>query len=268
MKSATAANTGRAIRSLLTWLLVVLVVANIAVWTAWPLRDELVGLGILAPPPVERLDLDPQQLPPIVEPAGPSSDADQPVESHTDAEPESEAIDNVGPAVPSEENPSAVPAAPGVGGQPSENAGPPSSDLLDCVIVGPVESREAAEAAAVRLRSTGALVDSPEASGVLALDYHVYVEPSASWNAARAVERELEAQSIDDTDIILRGTYEHGVSVGVHRNRALAEARRDRIAGLGYAVKMRERHRLRAREVSTAGLGDLDYEPCPDDAAR
>lgn len=263
MSSSTAANTGTAIRSLLTWLLVLLVVANIVVWSAWPTRDKLVTLGILAPPPIERVDLEPQPLPPIVERADPS--LDQPFESRAAAEPESEKTENVG-RVPSEEDPSASPTAPGIAGQPAENARP-SSDLLDCVIVGPVESREGLEAAALRLRSAGARVDSPEELGVLALDYHVYVEPSASWQAAEAVQKELDAQFIEDTDIIKSGTYEKGVSVGVHRHRNLAEARRDRIAGLGYAVKVRERHRLRAREVSTDALGGLDYEPCPDDGA-
>ena len=267
MNSDTAANTGTAIRSLLAWLLVLLVVANVVVWSAWPVRDQLVTLGILAPPPIERVDLAPQPLPPIVERADPSSDADQPFESDRDAEPESEAIDNVGPAVPSEEGPSALPAGPEIAGQPPGNGEPPASDLLDCVVVGPVEGREALDAVAARLRSAGALVDSPEETGIPALDYHVYVEPSASWDAALAVERELKAQSIEDTDPIAGGTYENAVSVGVHRNRSLAEARRDRIAALGYGVKIRERHRLRAREVSADALGDLDYKRCPGDAA-
>ena len=268
MKSDSATNTGTALRSLLAWILVLLVVANIAVWTAWPLRDELVGLGILAPPPVERVDLDPQALPPIVEPAGPSSDADQPVESQANGEPESEGIESVGPVAPPEQGPSVSPSVPQMAPRVSVNGQPPSLALLECVIVGPVGSREAIEAVATRLRSTGALVDSPEENGVPALDYHVYVEPSTSRAAAEAIEKELEAQFIDDTDIILRGTLEHAVSVGVHRNRDLAEARRDRIAALGYAVKVRERHWLRAREVSTDVLGGLDHKPCPDDGAR
>jgi len=266
VKSDTPANTGSALRSLLTWILVVLVVANVAVWTAWPFRDKLVALGILAPPPVERVDFDPHALPPIVEPADPSSDAD-PFESNANGEPASEEIESVEPAVPPDEGPSASPSVPEVAVQPSVNEQPPSLALLDCVIVGPLESREALEAVAERLRSTGAFVDSPEEPGVAALDYHVYVEPSASWDAARAVEKELNAQSIEDTDIILSGTYENAVSVGVHRNRNLADARRDRIAALGHAVKVRERHRLRAREVSTDALGDLDHNPCADDGA-
>ena len=266
MKSDTPANTGSALRSLLTWILVVLVVANVAVWTAWPFRDKLVALGILAPPPIQRVDLDAQALPPIIEPADPSSDADPPFEPGVNGEPGSEEIESVGGAVPPDEGPSASPSAPETAGRPGVNGQPPSLALLECVIVGPVGSREAIEAVATHLRSTGALVDSPEGNGVPALDYHVYVEPSASWEAAEAVKKELDDQSIDDTDIISSGTYENAVSVGVHRNRNLAEARRDRIAALGYAVKVRERHWLRAREVSTDALGDLDHKPCPDGA--
>ena len=265
MKSDIAANTGTALRSLLTWVLVVLLVANVAVWTAWPLRDKLVVLGILAPPPIEQVDLEAQALPPIVEPGEPPSDADPLFESNADGEPAAETTGSVETALPYDEGPSSFPAASEIVGQPSVNGRPPSA-LLDCVIVGPVESREALEAVAARLRSMGALVDSPEASDVLALDYHVYVEPLASRNAARAVEEELKAQFDDDVAVIPSGTREDGVSVGVHRNRNLAEARRDRIAALGYPVKVRERHRLRAREASPDALGNLDHEPCPEDA--
>lgn len=55
-------------RSLLKWLLGLLVVANVAVWAGWHWRDRLVAMGVLAPVPVQRIDLDPEQLPPIVEP--------------------------------------------------------------------------------------------------------------------------------------------------------------------------------------------------------
>ncbi len=263
MKSATAANTGTALRSLLTWILVLLVVANVAVWTAWPLRDKLVALEILAPPPVERVDLDPQALPPIVETADPSSEPDPLIEPNADGDPARAATQSVGP-VSDGEGPTDSPALE-VAGRLSANGQPPSA-LLDCVIVGPVESR-ALEAVATRLRSTDAIVDSPEASGVAALDYHVYVEPSATRAAARVVRQELEAQHIKDVAIIPSGTYENAVAVGVHRNRNLAEARRARIAALGYAVNVRERHWLRLRAASADTLGDLDYKPCPDDAA-
>ena len=261
-----SANTGSALRSLLTWVLVLLVVANVAVWTAWPFRDKLVALGILAPPPIERVDLDAQALPPIVERADTAPDAEALESPALDLleNTENDATQATDP--PDAGLPPTSPASSEVAGEAPVAEQSIATALLGCVIVGPVESRAALEAAATRLRSTGALVDSPEGPGVPALDYHVYVERSASREAAEAVLEELIAQSIEGRPhIILRGTYEDAVSVGVHRNRNLAEARRDRIAALGYDVKVRERHRLRAREVSPDALGDLDYNPCPDD---
>lgn len=266
MKSGAATNTGAAIRSLLTSILVLLVLANIVVWAAWPYRDRLVALGILAPPPMERVDLDPRALPPIVERAETVPKAEQAREPPAIDHLETESDDDFEAIDPRETGfPPASPASPGIADAIPIVEQPVAPALFSCVIVGPVGSREALEAVATRLRSTGALIDSPEGPGLPALDYHVYVEPSASWNAARAVEEELEAQSIEDVDIILRGTYENAVAVGVYRNRNLAEARRDRIATLGYNVKVRERHRLRAREVSTDALGSLNYDPCADD---
>ena len=268
MKSATRANTRPAFRSPATWILMLLVVANIAVWTAWPLRDELVALGILAPPPVERVDLDPRALPPIADRPVPSSDSDRPLETRPGGEPASGEIESSEPTLPPDP-PDEGSGAPEVAGQAPAARQPPLSALLDCVIVGPVESLAALEAAATRLRSSGAHVDPPpEASGVPALDYHVYVEPSPSRDAARAVLEQLKAQFIHDAAITPSGPHRNTVAVGVYRNRDLADARRNRIAALGYAVKVRERHRLRARDVSTNALGDLAYRPCPDEEAR
>lgn len=263
MKSDGAANTGTAIRSLLKWLLLLLVAANIVVWTAWPFRDELVTLGILAAPPIERVDLDPRALPPIVQ-RPETSDAVQPVESGANGEPGNAETAGVEPAVPPDEGPLASPSAPEISARESVNGQPPLA-LLDCVVVGPVEGRDVLEAAATRLRSTGALVDS-EASAVAPPEYVVYIEPAASLDDALLVLRQLEAQSIQDIAAIPSGTYENAVSVGVYRSRNRAHVRRDQIAALGYAVKVREReagaYRLRVREVSADALGDLAYEPC------
>ena len=259
------ANSGSALRSLLMWILVLLVVANVAVWTARPFRDKLVALGILAPPPIERVDLDPQALPPIVEGADLVLDAEPAPESPAIEPLQSTEIDGVEDTVPPDTGlPPASPASSQIANE-APVAEQPLTALLGCVIVGPVESREELEAAATRLRSTGAVVDFPEGPRVVALDYLVYVEPSVSRDAARAVSEELRAQSIEDRAIIPSGTRENAVAVGVHHNRNLAEARRDQIAALGYSVNVQERHWLRAREVSTEALVDFGYKPCPDD---
>lgn len=270
MKSGAAANTGGATRALLAWILVLLVVANIVVWTAWPLRDQLVERGILAPPPAERVDLEPRGLPPIVERVEPAPVADQALDASANGRPGSEQIESAGPAAPAREGPSASPRALEVAGQPSVG-GEPSAALMECVVVGPIGTREALEALVTRLRSTGALVDSIERPGAAPAEYVAYIEPATSRGGALEVLQQLEAQSIQDVAILLSGADENAVSVGVYRNRSRADARRDQIAALGYDVKVRERgggaYRLRVREVSDDTLGDLAYEPCPDTEA-
>ena len=274
MKSDNGANTGRAFRSLLTWILVLLVLANIAVWTAWPFKDKLVARGILPPPPTERVDLDPRPLPPIVERPDTSADSPSPSESYTSGEPETEDAERAEPAVPSEESPKAPPRAPEVARRPPVN-GQPASGLLACVVVGPIGSREALEAIERRLLATGALVDSMAEPVNAPPEYVVYIEPALSLDAALVVLKQLEEQSIRDAAPMFSGSDEVDevtVSVGVYRSRSRADARRDRITALGHTVKVRERepaaHRLRVQEVSAEALGDLAYEPCGESEAR
>ena len=285
MKPGSAANTGPPTRLGWTWLLVLLVLANIVVWTAWPFRGELVARGILAPPPADRVDFEPLPLPPIVEPVdvaetdADAADTDADV-ADTDAEvadtdatdettveglPESaqNAAAESGPP-PVEQTLAAAPESPAVAPQPSTTAQPAAADLLDCVVIGPLGSRQALEAAAARLRSTGARVDSNEEFDV---DYLVYIAPAESLAGARAVLDELTAKSVEVAAIIWSGPYANAVSVGVYASRNRADARRDRIAGLGYDVSVRERHHLRARLVPATALGDLAGKPCPDDTA-
>lgn len=263
MKSAAAANTGAAIRSLLAWVLVILVVANIAVWTAWPLRDKLVARGILAPSPAERVDFEPQTLPPIVERVDTAAD-EQAFETPTDGLPEGEQSEGAELTASADEQiqpPS--PTAPEIAVEPSASGPPTPTTLLDCVVFGPLGSQQTLAAAATRLGSTGADVDSLQEAKV---DYPVYITPAASRAGARLVLEELHGQAIDAA-IIWSGPYENAVSVGVYVSRDRADARRDRIAALGYDVLVRERHYLRARQVPSDALDGLDHEPCPSDDA-
>ena len=293
-------------RPLFKWLLIVLVVANVAVWTAWPFRHELVARGILAPPPVERVDLDPQTLPPIVERAeatpaadpgevsfaGESTETGEPIEpgktqaseieggeieggeiegggtegGETEGDGteggETEGDGSTDPAdgdVPSRSSPGLAiesPPAP----QPTPTA------LLDCVVAGPVANLEAAETIATRLRAAGALVDTVAVAGGGTPNFLVYVEPAASRAGAWSVLRELQAQSIQDAEVLWRPPDENAVAVGVYSDRDRADARRVQVAALGYNVLVRERqdavYRLRVRQVSAGVLGDLAHEPC------
>ena len=303
-------------RPLFKWLLIVLVVANVAVWTAWPFRHELVAWGILAPPPVERVDLDPQALPPIVERseatpaaepgevsfAGESTEAGEPtgpgrtqaseiegggtegggteggeteggetegVETEDveteDVETEDVETDNGGSTDPADGD---VPSrsSPGLAIESPSAPQPTPTALLDCVVAGPVANLEAAETIATRLRAAGALVDTVAVAGGGTPNFLVYVEPAASRAAAWSVLRELQAQSIQDAEVLWRPPDENAVAVGVYSDRDRADARRVQVAALGYNVLVRARqdavYRLRVRQVSAGVLGDLAHEPC------
>ncbi|MDE0422096.1 MAG: hypothetical protein OXK76_14595 [Gammaproteobacteria bacterium] len=261
--TAGEANKGRAPHSLLKWTLVLLVIANIAVWAAWPLKDKLVAMGVLMPPPAERVDLAPRPLPPILE--GVESDlvVDPGNATLVGPKPETEGTEPAAPPPP--DTPPVVRESDGAEAAPTSVAVSPA--VLDCVVVGPFPSRDAMESEQTRFRSAGAQVEALEETGAGRPGYFVYVAPADSPAAADSILSELEAQMIKDARVIWEeGPYQNAVSVGFFHNHDLAVARRDRVAELGFAVQMRtsggSAHRLRLRQVSPAALADLDYEPC------
>ena len=243
----TTASGQRVTRSLLKWLLGLLVVANLAVWVAWFWRDSLVEMGVLAPPPVQRLDLDPEPLPPLVgleaeqravgvEPGLPPAAPD----------PESVATPQVETSLP-----------------PTESETAPAR--LACVVAGPFASREAADQVEQRLRASGATVELLEPE-ITPSGYQVYVEPEASQDAAWLVLRELRAQSVEDAYVIASGALENGVSIGFFTDERRALTRRDQVAALGYTVSIQTReevsYRARVRDVLLDALAELAHVPC------
>ena len=283
--------TNGLVHSLFKWFLIVLVVANVVVWTAWPFRDALVAKRILLPPPVERVDLDPQALPPIVERAeatpaadpGEASFAGESTEAGVPTGPgriQASEIEGGGTEggetedVETDKGGSTAPAdgdvpsrsSPGLAIESPSAPQPTSTALLDCVVAGPVANLEVAETIATRLRAVGALVDTPVVAGGGTPNFLVYVKPAASRAAAWSVLRELQAQSIRDAEVLWRPPDENAVAVGVYGDRDRADARRVQVAALGYNVLVRERrdavYRLRVRQVSAGVLGDLAHETC------
>lgn len=104
-----------------------------------------------------------------------------------------------------------------------------------CVVLGPVDSYDVAETLALRIGDDGgrALV---QARDILSRpDYVVHVEPSGSRDLAMRTLRELKNQAIDG-QVISDGGLANAVSVGVFGLPTPAEARRQRVADLGYDV--------------------------------
>ncbi len=125
-----------------------------------------------------------------------------------------------------------------------DHRAPFAEGFSECVVLGPLESYDAAEALALRIRADGgrALIQKRE---ILSRpDYVVHVAPSASRELAMRRLRELKNQAIDG-QVISDGGLANAVSVGVFGLLAPAEARRQRVADLGYDVDIARLERRR-----------------------
>ena len=116
--------------------------------------------------------------------------------------------------------------------------------LSECVVFGPLKNRNAADALADEIQRDGgrAMVRGRDILG--SPDFVVHVEPSASRDLALRRLRELKDHSVDG-HVISDGELANAVSVGVFGLLAPAEARRLRIASLGYDVHVARIERRR-----------------------
>lgn len=246
-------------RTLFKLLLILLVLANLAVVAVWLGLDQGLSARLLPPPPPTRVDLGPW---PLAE-SDPAAAADQ-------AGDESAPMPNAEAAPSAQSEPaSATDSSNETATQPPPQiaaaAPAPPSQVLDCVVLGPFASAEAAAAAAARITAAGgqAAVEQEPAS---ASTHLVYVEPASSEQAAFAILEALAAQSID-AYVIRSGARRNGVSVGVFSKRELAEAQRSRVAALGFEVAVHPpgegaAHHVVASQAPADSLGDAPQTPC------
>ena len=230
-------------------LLILLVLANLAVAAVWLGLDQGLSARFLPPPPPTRVDLGPWPLAES-DAAAPADRADEEAAAMPDAE-GAPSADPAQISTPDPQTPADAPA--------------PPSQVLDCVVLGPFASAEAAAAAAARITAAGgqAAVEQEPAS---ASTHLVYVEPASSEQAAVAILEALAAQSID-AYVIRDGARRNGVSVGVFSKRELAEAQRSRVAALGFEVAVHPpnegaAHHVVASQAPADSLGDAPQAPC------
>ena len=136
---------------------------------------------------------------------------------------------------------------------------PFSEGSSKCVALGPVETHDAAEALALRIRQDGGRALVRDRDILSRPDYVVHVEPSASRDLAMRTLRELKNQAIDGK-VISDGKLTNAVSVGVFGLLAPAEAHRQRVADLGYEVDIARLERSRT-VYSVYADGPLIHPP-------
>ena len=246
-------------RTLFKLLLILLVLANLAFAAVWFDLDQGLFARLLPPAPPTRVDLGPWPLressttAPAEDQAGEdtgagASDADDASTAASEQAPSPDSAQQVAAAQPAEETAPAIAV---------------SSQILDCVVLGPFSSAEEAAAAAARITAAGGQA-AVEQEPTAAAKHMVYVEPASSERAAATLEA-LAARAID-AYVIPSGPRRNGISVGVFSKRELAEAQRERVAALGYDVAVHPRgqgaHRVVASQAPVDSLGEAARTPC------
>ena len=99
------------------------------------------------------------------------------------------------------------------------------------------ENSDAAYDAAAWMRARGATeIQVRSEEHQIIKNYQVYLPPTGSREAARALVRELRDKGVEDLWIIDRGTQINGVSLGVYRNKRYMTRRVAEVEALGYTV--------------------------------
>ena len=264
----------------LRWLLLLLVVANLLLLAAVYWKKPLQSLGWLPAPSPQRVDLPWQPLPPtstlttsggvtaVQDAAAPQESTAHQPDQWRNAELETPAASQTNLQVAAESPPSAD--APGEPIQPELATTTPSlpaepnldeqpQSTLACIVIGPFTNENDAQAAMARVEQAGGKPRLQTETISAAPDYLVYVEPAVARDIATRTGQALKSQSID-AYVIPSGTRQHGVSVGVFKDRNRAVAQQKRISELGYVVKMdildrsATMYRIVARDVPSSTL--------------
>ena len=147
-----------------------------------------------------------------------------------------------------------VPAEPGPE-EPEETVAQAPGE--SCIKAGWFENSEAAYDAAAWMRSRGATeIQMRSEEHQIIKNYQVYLPPTGSREAARALARELRDKGVEDLWIIDRGTQINGVSLGVYRNKRYMTRRVAELEALGYTVVTTANMRTATEYAVYAQAGD------------
>lgn len=153
----------------------------------------------------------------------------------------------------------------------AESAGGENAESSSCVHAGAFRHRQPAVRASERLAAQGAEVDVVVESVVEAPQYHVFVAPAANRAEAQRIARELTAEAVNSY-VVTSGPRAGAVAVGVFHSEPRAKAQQDRVAKLGYDVRLataqqeRQMYRVRAIGAPPSALAGIPHQPCPEES--
>ncbi len=135
----------------------------------------------------------------------------------------------------------AVPASRAPSARPAESAG---TGGIACFSVGPLGSREAAEALQRRLAAAGVEAEPRMREQREIANYWVHLPATDSPEAAQQTAHELGEKGLEDYGVVADGATRI-VSVGIYNQIEPAERRKHQLESMGYEVLLVPRERTR-----------------------
>lgn len=110
-----------------------------------------------------------------------------------------------------------------------------------CTRIGPFLLEREAETVLQRVVGSASAAQLRTEQARIVRGYWVYLPAYDSRDAALAAARQLSAAGVRDYYVVTTGEQENMISLGLFREAANAERRREQIAALGFPARLRER---------------------------
>lgn len=117
----------------------------------------------------------------------------------------------------------------------------PMPEAPGCVTIGPFETPAELRAAMAALTPSVARIQFREVAATQLRGYRVYLPATGSRETALAAARQLAARGLRDYYVVTAGDQENTVSLGLFRDLANAEKRRDELSGQGFSAVLEPR---------------------------
>lgn len=131
-----------------------------------------------------------------------------------------------------------------------------------CLTIGPFATPAELRAAMAALTPGVARIQFREVAATQLRGYRVYLPASGSREAALAAARQLAARGVRDYYVVTAGDQENTVSLGLFRDLANAEKRRDELSAQGFAAVLEPRTEDAAQWwIDLAAEPGFDWQP-------
>lgn len=119
----------------------------------------------------------------------------------------------------------------------------PEIKIMRCYGIGPMSTRAQSSQLAKGLRALEMKVTESTRKPRKLIGYWVYLPPPGGRAAARLKMQEMINKGVKDIAIVYKESPKYAISLGLFRQKAIAEQRLAEMRALGYPAKLEDRHK-------------------------